>query len=160
MPLRRVRLQNFKCIEDSQDISLAPLTVIFGRNNTGKSSILQSLLLLCQTLDSPEHGARLNLRGPLYPAGSFADIVHQHQSDRHVAMSFSVEAVDGQQIGQIEMEFSSDEPQPPRLARMKIHGTSTEPLEFRRGRGAGGPFELVIGDQSVGGESRTRTGTR
>jgi predicted ATPase len=85
-----LRLKHFKCFQDSGDIPLAPLTVIFGRNNTGKSSILQSLLLLRQTLDSPEYGPRLDLRGLLYAAGTYADIVHQHRTKDKVVMAFDV----------------------------------------------------------------------
>ena len=63
MALTSIRLKNFKFFADSGDIPLAPLTVIFGRNNTGKSSILQSLLLLRQTLDSPGYGQQLDVGG-------------------------------------------------------------------------------------------------
>ncbi len=154
MPLTQIRLQNFKCFEDSGEIPLSPLTIIFGRNNSGKSSILQSLLLLRQTLDSPEYGARLNLRGPLYPAGGYADIVHQHESRRAIVMSFQVNSPDSQPAGELELEFSSSEPQPPRLTRLKISHEEIESLEFRTGRGAGGPYELYIGDDSMGGQEK------
>ena len=40
MALTSIRLKNFKFFADSGDIPLAPLTVIFGRNNTGKSIIV------------------------------------------------------------------------------------------------------------------------
>ncbi|MGB9624458.1 MAG: DUF3696 domain-containing protein [Phycisphaerae bacterium] len=159
MPLTEIRLHNFKCFADSGPIPVAPLTVIFGRNNTGKSSILQSLLLLRQSLDSPEFGPRLSLRGPLYPAGGYADIVHQHRSKQHLMMEFGVEVGDRGWHATVELEFCSDEPQPPRLTRLRVsrRGGSTsdaEPLEIRRGRGAGGPYELVIGKDSLGGEKR------
>ena len=88
MPIDKIRLRDFKCFADSGEIPLAPLTIIFGRNNTGKSSILQSILLLRQTLDSPEYGPRLDLRGPLYRAGSYTDIVHQHEAKQNVVMEF------------------------------------------------------------------------
>jgi predicted ATPase len=150
MPLTRIRLANFKCFADSGDMPLAPLTVIFGRNNSGKSSILQSLLLLRQTLDSPEYGVRLNLRGPLYPAGSYADVVHQHQSKQHVTMRFGVDLTKQGRSGELQIECCSDEPQPPRVTRLKVTGGELEPLEIRRSRGRGGPFELTIGARCVG----------
>lgn len=160
MPLARMRLQNFKCFADSGDIPLAPLTVLFGRNNSGKSSILQSLLLLRQSLDSTEHGSRLNMQGPLYPVGSFADIVHQHQSRQHISMQFDMD-IEGSSSGtgtyqdrpkaRIEIEFCSDEPQAPRLARLYVAHPGAESLEIRRGRGSGGPYELVIGGKVRGG---------
>ncbi len=153
MPIDRIRLRDFKCFADSGDIPLAPLTVIFGRNNTGKSSILQSLLLLRQTLESPEYGPRLDLRGPHYDAGTYADIVHQHKTKQHVRMAFDVVGVRGVKGAvTIDLEFSSDEPQPPRLSRMKVRSGAADPLEIRRGRGRGGPYELLIGGRVKGGE--------
>jgi predicted ATPase len=149
MPLTGIRLKNFKCFADSGDVPLAPLTVIFGRNNTGKSSILQSLLLLRQTLDSSvEDVPRLNLRGPLYPAGAYADVVHQHRSKQHVVMECSLL---GRRAGTVELEFSSDEPRAPRLTRLRVTSPDTEPVEIRRGRGAGGPYELAVGGKVQGG---------
>ena len=43
--LTRLRLINFKCFED-EDINLKPLTLLSGLNGMGKSTVLQSLLLL------------------------------------------------------------------------------------------------------------------
>ncbi len=152
MALTRLRLREFKCFADSGDVPLAPLTVIFGRNNTGKSSILQSLLILAQTLESPEYGPRLDLRGPHYPAGSYRDIVHQHRTKQNVEMGFDVDYGGAKGPATISMEFSSDEPQPPRLARLLVEHRNADPLEIRRGRGRGGPYELLIGDKPQGGE--------
>jgi AAA15 family ATPase/GTPase len=114
--LSSISLGNFKSFADSGKILLAPLTVIFGRNNTGKSSILQSLLVLKQSFDSPEYGARLNLRGPLYAAGSFADIIHQHRVKQSLTFELSFTA-EGEAPGRMELEFASDEPRAPRLAK-------------------------------------------
>ena len=43
--LRRIGLTNFKCWKEL-DIELAPITLLFGANSSGKSAILQSLLML------------------------------------------------------------------------------------------------------------------
>ena len=153
MSINRIRLHNFKCFADSGDIPLAPLTVIFGRNNTGKSSILQSLLLLRQTLDSPEYGPSLDLRGPHYPAGTYRDIVHQHRAAQNVLMEFDVDiGIASKKPVSIELEFSSAEPQPPKLARLEIQHHTVDKLEIRRGRRQGGPYELRIGGKMQGGE--------
>lgn len=154
MAITGLRLKNFKCFADSGDIRLAPLTLIFGRNNTGKSTILQSLLLLRQTIDSPGYGPRLNLRGPLYPAGSYTDIVHQHRSKRNIIMKFTVELLQRPVMGDLEMEFRSDEPQPPRMTRLSVTSPGSELVEIRRGRGAGGPYELLIGTERLGRERK------
>ena len=44
MPIRNVRIKNYKCFQD-ESIELSKLTVLTGRNSAGKSSFIQSLLL-------------------------------------------------------------------------------------------------------------------
>jgi predicted ATPase len=151
MPLTSIRLQSFKCFRDSGKILLAPLTVIFGRNNTGKSSILQSLLILRQTLDAPADVARLNLRGPTYVAGAYSDIVHMHRIRERVTFGLGVALAGTRWEGQLELEFKSDGPQAPCLTRLTITTQQAEKLVVSRGRGAGGPYELAIGDDNLGG---------
>ena len=45
--------QNFKSWQDTGKLQFAPLTGFFGANNSGKTSILQLLLLLKQTTKQP-----------------------------------------------------------------------------------------------------------
>ena len=93
------------------------------------------------------------MRGPLYPAGAYADIVHRHQSSQNITMEFDVQARFGIH-GRIAMEFCSDEPQPPLLVRFRVESPRTSTLEIRRGRGRGGPYELDVGGETLGGERK------
>ncbi|MBF4376365.1 AAA family ATPase, partial [Vibrio anguillarum] len=43
---KRIKLTNFKAWRESGDVDLAPVTLLLGENSTGKSSLLQSLLLM------------------------------------------------------------------------------------------------------------------
>jgi AAA15 family ATPase/GTPase len=52
--LTKMRLKNFKSWEDTGEIRLAPLTGFFGTNSSGKTSLLQALLLLKQTVESSD----------------------------------------------------------------------------------------------------------
>ena len=61
--LLRVTVERFKSFDAKTEIELAPLTVILGRNNSGKSSLIQSLLLLKQTLAEPRPEVPLHLDG-------------------------------------------------------------------------------------------------
>ena len=61
--LLRITVERFKSFEAKTVIDLKPLTVILGRNNCGKSSIIQSLLLLKQTLAEPRPEVPLHLDG-------------------------------------------------------------------------------------------------
>ncbi len=45
-------IQNFKPILDSGELKLAPVTVLAGRNSSGKSSLIQSILMIAQTLSN------------------------------------------------------------------------------------------------------------
>ena len=66
--LQQIVLQNFKCF-DVLDVSCAPLTLLCGLNGMGKSSVIQSLLVLRQSFQS---GALM--RGSLMLDGSMADL--------------------------------------------------------------------------------------
>ena len=49
--ITHIRMKNFKSWADSGKVELAPLTGFFGTNSSGKSSLLQMLLLLKQTME-------------------------------------------------------------------------------------------------------------
>lgn len=61
--LRKLRIQNFKGWKDTEEIRLAPITLLFGANSSGKSSIGQFLMMLKQTVESPDR------RAVFYPGG-------------------------------------------------------------------------------------------
>ena len=50
--LKSLTLHHFKSFRESATIPLAPLTLIYGGNSGGKSTIIQAMMLLKQTLDS------------------------------------------------------------------------------------------------------------
>ena len=150
MPITSLRLRNFKCFSDSGPIPFAPLTVVFGRNNVGKSTILQGLLALRQTLDAAEHETRLNLRGPLFAGGTYADVVHDHKTSLNLSVELGLTDLRGNH-SELLLEYSSDEPRPPRLAEFTLRMTNQPTLSIRRGKGAGGPYELHVGSTRAGG---------
>jgi predicted ATPase len=84
--LARLRFQNFKSWR-KVDVPLAPLTALFGANSSGKSSLLQFLLLLKQTKDSPDRSLALDFGGEesLADLGSFRDAVHAHQEEEAIS---------------------------------------------------------------------------
>lgn len=76
--LRRLDLKHFKCFERLR-LPLAPLTLLSGTNSSGKSSILQALVLLQQTMREHEWSNRLMLNGKSIRLGAVADVVdHVH----------------------------------------------------------------------------------
>lgn len=61
--LKHLRIQNFKIWKDTGNIRMTPITLFFGANSSGKSSIGQFLMMLKQTVESPDRKA------VFYPGG-------------------------------------------------------------------------------------------
>jgi predicted ATPase len=89
--ITHIELSNFKSWERTGPIDFAPVTAFFGGNSSGKTSLLQSLLLLKQTTDSADRGRVFDLGGPasLVSLGNFQDIVFDHDQDRSVNIEIS-----------------------------------------------------------------------
>ncbi len=89
--LKSWSIKNFKPIVDSGELQLAPVTVFAGRNSSGKSSLLQSILMISQTL-----GSRL-LDRPLLPnerlvqLGTFEDILSEIIHSRILELGVGLE---------------------------------------------------------------------
>lgn len=83
-----LRCQNFRCFRDTGALELAPLTLLVGENNSGKSSIIQALHLPALTLQTEDPGVCLKLYHQDYDYGSFKDIVFQHDETKLVTLSF------------------------------------------------------------------------
>lgn len=72
--LTRLDLHYFKCFELLK-LPLAPLTLLSGPNASGKSSVLQALVLLHQTMREHEWSTRLMLNGDSIRLGTVTDVV-------------------------------------------------------------------------------------
>lgn len=70
----QIELRFFKCFQ-AINLPLAPLTFLCGANASGKSSILQALVLLHQTILRHEWSPRLMLNGDSLSLGSVGDVV-------------------------------------------------------------------------------------
>ncbi|MEK0336610.1 MAG: AAA family ATPase [Nitrosopumilus sp.] len=62
--ITKITVSGYKSIAQEQSIEIRPLTILAGANSSGKSSIMQPLLLLKQTIDSPYDPGSLLLNGP------------------------------------------------------------------------------------------------
>jgi predicted ATPase len=89
-------LSNFKGFKELQSVNLKPLTVICGTNNSGKSSLIQSLLLMKQshpTKFSPNTYGQLPLtfNGSYVQLGSFLDVVYNHLNDEEIVLKWKLQ---------------------------------------------------------------------
>ncbi len=74
--LTRLDLRHFKCFTLLQ-LPLSPLTLLSGSNASGKSSVLQALVLLHQTMREYEWSYRLMLNGASVELGTVFDVIDQ-----------------------------------------------------------------------------------
>jgi predicted ATPase len=89
--LENMSLRNFKSWRDTGPIKLAPITAFFGTNSSGKTSLLQSLLLLRQTTESPDRNRVLDLGGQssLVDLGTAQDIIFVGSDGNDLEISVS-----------------------------------------------------------------------
>src|SRR5437660_9744045 len=87
--IAEIRVAGFKSISEEQKIEVRPLTILAGANSAGKSSMMQPLLLLKQTLELPYDAGPLQLNGPNVKFTS-ADELLSRTGKRHSAGSFLV----------------------------------------------------------------------
>jgi predicted ATPase len=82
--LTSLHIKNFKAWRDTGEIRLAPLTVIFGANSAGKSSLGHLLLALKQTALSADRKRTLHLgdENSLIDLGTFKECIHNHQLEQ------------------------------------------------------------------------------
>ena len=101
--LTHLKLENFKIWRSTGPTRLAPITLLLGTNSSGKSSLIQSLLLIRQTIKGDDPNLDLNLGNPdaddSVTLGQFKDVLC-----RHGAASESTSAT---QVG-IEFRWSED----------------------------------------------------
>lgn len=85
--LTSLRIKNFKAWKDTGEVALAPLTVIFGANSAGKSSLGHLLLALKQTALSSDRRRALHLgdQNTLIDLGTFEDCLHAHDLSQPLA---------------------------------------------------------------------------
>ena len=82
-----IRMKNFKSWKDSGEVKLAPLTGLFGTNSSGKSSLLQMLLLLKQTIGT-EDILFFGDENSLVNLGNFREVIHGHKEEALLQLEF------------------------------------------------------------------------
>ena len=90
--LTALRIGNFKAFSESQRIPVRPLTLIYGANSSGKSSVLHSFILARhaqETGDLDVH--RTNVGGESVDLGGFRQYVHRREANRRVEWAMDLD---------------------------------------------------------------------
>ncbi|RLC46624.1 MAG: hypothetical protein DRH70_05070, partial [Candidatus Coatesbacteria bacterium] len=87
--IKKFGVKNFKAFKDTGDIELKPMTVVAGPNSSGKTTILQSLLLLKQTLENKNPGVELDLDGRFMQLTSLKELGFGKPSSQKCEISYA-----------------------------------------------------------------------
>ena len=99
--LEQIDLRHFKCFEVLK-LPLRPLTLLSGANASGKSSVMQALALLHQTMREHEWSARLMLNGSAVRLGAAGDVIDQVHGRRSCEIALLNHA------GHFQWQFSGE----------------------------------------------------
>jgi len=90
--LTHLKLDNFKIWKSTGPMRLAPVTLLLGTNSSGKSSLIQSLLLIRQTVKGDDPNLDLNLGNPdagnSVTLGQFRDVLCRHGDGARIRIEF------------------------------------------------------------------------
>lgn len=84
MRLSKVKIKNFRCLK-SVELDISPITIIYGENGSGKSSILEAIQLLKQSI-----GNNRLITDGIINFGSYKDIVMNGDEDQWVTIGVGI----------------------------------------------------------------------
>ena len=90
--LKAITLENFKGISEKVTIPLRPLTIMFGKNSAGKSTVVQAMHYAREILLRDNLNADRTMRGgAAIDLGGFRNIVNNHDETKAIKMSFEID---------------------------------------------------------------------
>lgn len=148
----KLHLTNFKAWKSTGELTLKPVTMLLGTNSSGKSTLIQSLLLLKQTVQSPDRTVHLNLGGDevndLFNFGSFDDVLNQSaEAPRQFSVAFDFDRPGSARIGAGSFGCSYGKTSSGSVA-VQTMTLRTGESEFRVVRRDKGAFSVFVDDEA------------
>lgn len=90
--LTKIELKNFKCFKDEIQFPLRQINLLTGKNGLGKSTLLQFLLLMRQSIEHSEFTTQILLNGSCVKLGNFVDVRNSNISrDESIVLKFCLQ---------------------------------------------------------------------
>ncbi len=102
--ITEISISGYKSIARKQKVEIRPLTILAGANSTGKSSVMQPLLLLKQTLEETFDPGALKLSGPLVEFSSTKQLLSKKVDGKQL-QTFTIELGAGS-AGKVILTFN------------------------------------------------------
>jgi predicted ATPase len=167
--LTELSIRNFKAWKNTGKVRLAPITVFFGSNSAGKTSLLQFLLMLRQTAESPDRHRVLHPgdRNTPVELGTFRELTFEHDLSNEIEFAFAwglpkpmvvedplaQETITGSQI-RFSATIASDPKGPQQQVRrfqyLLANGAASLAVEMKPLESSGSPkYELLAHDYKL-----------
>lgn len=98
--ITRVFVSGYKSLAGGAEIEIRPLTLLAGANSSGKSSIMQPLLLMKQTLEAPYDPGGLKLDGPHVKLTDVEQMFSRAGKAASTKINFGLQLADGLRVDQ------------------------------------------------------------
>lgn len=89
-PVRGLRFTNFRSFRDTGYLSVRPINFIFGKNSSGKTTILRSFLLFKQLVAETTLSGEVPFVGPYADFGSYEETVYNGEKSRDITLSITI----------------------------------------------------------------------
>jgi predicted ATPase len=89
--IKKWNLTNFKSVLKKTELEFEPLTIFAGANSSGKSTIIQSILLATQTIQNNVTSRSVVLNGHISKFGSYNDILSHDCKNNEIEIGFTLE---------------------------------------------------------------------
>ena len=91
MIIKSLAIENFKGIREPVRVEFKPLTLLYGPNSAGKSTIVQAIHYAREVLDRLNFDADITKHGGEFvDLGGFRNFVHNHEIERKVSLCFEL----------------------------------------------------------------------
>lgn len=132
MRLSYIELENFKGVSAKQSIQLAPITLLFGPNSAGKSTILQALHYMREVLERDNPDPDQTIAGGLTDLGGFASLVHNHELSRPIRIKIRIDMSEDQSNDRLPLNSGAhlNDPNFRNLEVRYLVGENTELEEY------------------------------
>lgn len=152
--IRELQIRCFKSWENTGLLKFAPLTGFFGTNSSGKTSILQLLLMLKQTVESVDRKRVLHTGDniSIVDLGTFSDLIHSHRTESILEISISWDLLDTLKIKDPEKKDKNLFELTDLRFDVEIEGESGSPTVRR--------FSYSFGDNVFGMEMQLKRGKK
>lgn len=151
--LRQLRFTNFKAWPEAV-VDCAQITGVFGTNSSGKTSLIQFLLLLKQTKNATDRAVSLALNGELVRLGTIGDAIHQHNESATIKWSLTFEPDQ-----QIELRDPSTAPTSPPFAHSGFMTVGSE-IIVRGEAPVASSLSYTVADQTFSLKRKSGSGTK